>query len=185
MFVLIFILIYINDYLSSFLIKINDVLNINKNSNLSALVYMYGWEIAYSNLIASNGLGLGFNLMGCEPSPVTISSTYLWEMGRVTEDLKIVNYNDGSFLASKIISEFGIFGIIILIYQFFLLYKIKYYTIRLIPEHSFYLNLMLSYFSALIVSEFFRGTGYFSTVVLFALVLLVGFFKSIQEAKLN
>jgi len=35
------------------------------DSNLSSLVWLNGWSQAYQTLISTNGLGLGFNQMGC------------------------------------------------------------------------------------------------------------------------
>jgi hypothetical protein len=74
-------------------------------TNLSALIYMQGWHDAYRSLIETNGLGLGLQMAGTNfPS---------WLNLRIY-DLAggfYMNRNDGSFTASKLISEFGLMGV--------------------------------------------------------------------------
>jgi len=80
--------------------------------NASAIVWLNGWSQAYDTLMVTNGMGLGFNQMGCGDF-VNIGRfsehIFLWAGG-------VLNWNDGSFLASKLIAEFGIIGIILVIY---------------------------------------------------------------------
>jgi hypothetical protein len=73
--------------------------------NLSNLVLLQGWERAWLALQETNGLGLGFQQFG------------VWgPMGNV-QDLIFamagdnLNMNDGGTTASKLVAEFGIFGI--------------------------------------------------------------------------
>jgi hypothetical protein len=75
-------------------------------ANVSSLVYINGWETAAANLVDTYGIGLGFNRMGCAPRPETSSGEFLEFIGQ--GDL---NYNDGSFVMSKLLSELGLLGL--------------------------------------------------------------------------
>lgn len=88
------------------LLRITDTLDLREESNLSSLVYANGWMMLDSYLDTTTGLGLGFNAMGCEPRAVTMVTAWLELL-----DLGDQNYNDGSFLLSKIGSEFGMLGL--------------------------------------------------------------------------
>ena len=80
------------------------------DSNLSSLVWLNGWSQAYQTLISTNGLGLGFNQMGCGR---------FYNIGNFSSliqdsfDGDMLNSEDGSLLSSKLISEFGILGVVI------------------------------------------------------------------------
>ena len=73
------------------------------STNLSSLVYLNGWVAAFQYLRETNLLGVGFNLMGCEGGIQTEISSIIIELSGA-----YLNYNDGSFLMSKLISEIGI-----------------------------------------------------------------------------
>jgi hypothetical protein len=89
------------------LLRITDTLDLREESNLSSLVYANGWMMLDYYLNSTAGLGLGFNAMGCEPRAVTLVTGWLELL-----DLGDQNYNDGSFLLSKIGSEFGMVGVL-------------------------------------------------------------------------
>jgi hypothetical protein len=89
------------------LLRVNDVVDLRQESNLSSLVYANGWMLLDHYLNATSGFGLGFNAMGCEPRAVTVVTGWLTLL-----DLADQNYNDGSFLLSKVGSEFGIPGLL-------------------------------------------------------------------------
>lgn len=78
----------------------------DSSANVSSLVYVNGWETALHNLQQTQGLGLGFNRMGCDPRPDTERGGLLDFLGQ--GDL---NYNDGSFTLSKLLSELGLLGL--------------------------------------------------------------------------
>ena len=74
---------------------------------------MNGFSMAGNYFILTNGLGIGFNLMGC-------SNDYKY-YGNYIEQIIAINGNvlnilDGSFLASKLISELGIIGFLIVVF---------------------------------------------------------------------
>lgn len=132
------------------------------NLNLSNLVYLQGWEAAWIALKESYGLGLGFQQNGSQ-SPgfftVLISQINSGELNRL----------DGGFLASKLVSEAGIFGLI------FVLVLIK-KTLRVFLKRNKYtlplfLLLFYSLLLSIIVELLFRGYGYFSPT----LIMLVAY----------
>ena len=79
--------------------------------NLSSMVWLNGWSQAYEQLTQTYGLGVGFNNMGCG----------VFERAGTYSDLEIawvggvLNYQDGSFLWSKLVSELGVAGIIMVL----------------------------------------------------------------------
>ncbi len=89
-------------------------------ANISSLVYLQGIEDAYNNLIRSYGFGIGFNMMGCLPLPASSARDVLSAIG-----LSGLNSEDGSFLLSKLISEFGVFGIVFFAFLFFKSIQLK------------------------------------------------------------
>jgi len=88
------------------LVRFNDVSDLSDSSNLSSLVYANGWQLLQKNIVNTAGLGLGFNAMGCIPRPDTEVTRWLAAL-----NLEDQNYNDGSFMLSKVGSEFGYFGV--------------------------------------------------------------------------
>jgi len=103
-----------------FIDKISQIYPATNNSNMSSLVYLQGWQDAYANLKNSHGFGLGFNMMGCDPLPATEARLILEEHFNAAK----LNSQDGSFLLSKGISEFGIFFIFFMLYSLFILFKV-------------------------------------------------------------
>jgi hypothetical protein len=110
------------------------------------------------NLVRTNGFGLGINMMGCNPLPdVSIRQLLLSNEGLS------LNSEDGSFLASKILSEIGLLGIFFYSSVIFFWYKSENLnkgvksgnqsTFLRIPKVLIFLFLVLSVL---------RSTGYFS-----------------------
>ena len=133
----------------------------NPNPNLSVLSFMNGWERAYLNLKDSYGIGLGFQQLG-----------FFGSEGKIFEALRAVNAEnlnlfDGSFVASKLISEFGILAVMLLVA--YLVYLPR--SVRWLHEVSmnggetvdcrkvFFLGCFVMFF----IDLFLRGTGYFSS----------------------
>jgi hypothetical protein len=75
--------------------------------NISSLVYLQGWQDAWSNLQRTNGLGLGFSMMGCTPLPDVSARSALANLFELE-----LNAEDGSILFGKIVSEAGVLGIL-------------------------------------------------------------------------
>lgn len=89
------------------MLRVSDILDLRPESNLSSLVYVNGWMLLDHYLNSTGGVGLGFNAMGCEPRAETVVTAWL-ELINLGDQ----NYNDGSFLLSKVGSEFGILGLL-------------------------------------------------------------------------
>lgn len=129
------------------------------NDNLSRLVYLQGWESAYSALTSTNGLGVGFQNLGVEPiGPSTI-------LIRAIFDGNDLNRADGGFLAAKIIGEFGVIGIgmvvglsICAMNSFFWLRKMLSSKNKEYSEQAFLHGTIYIF----LIELFVRGAGYFS-----------------------
>ena len=171
--------------ISHFTDRIGGIINFQADvaasvTNLSSLVWLNGWSQAYESLIQSSMLGLGFNQMGCGnySSLGYLSSTL--SVGRDTP----LNAFDGSFMASKFISEFGFLGIIIVLYiTFKSIVQIKYYLYmsprvfsKDLPSGS-NRNINLPLLSAvcgisMLLQLYVRGFGYFVFPFILAFALL-------------
>lgn len=134
-------------------------------NNLSALIYLQGWDLLYRSLEEYHYLGVGFQRMALENITLENISYQIREM---TLQYDFLNIEDGSFFASKIVVELGVLGLIALLSYLWLLLK----TIRgirgctsMIDLHRY--GLILSIFPELFV----RGYGYFSP----SLFLIVAF----------
>lgn len=128
------------------------------SKNMSAFVYLSGWERMYLGLINTSGFGIGINNFG-----IIEEGYYGKEIIKYLGFL--LNYNDGSFLFSKFVGEFGLLGLgLSSIYFYFLIifsYKYKNHKI----SNSYDLFFMSIYISFLVYSMF-RGQGYFNTFTL-------------------
>ena len=122
---------------------------------------MNGWERAYLNLKDSYGIGVGFQQLGFVGS----EGELLEVLGEL--DMENLNLLDGSFVASKFISEFGILAVVALLV--YLVYFAR--NVRWLHEVSmnggetvdcrkvFFLACFVMFF----IDLFLRGTGYFSS----------------------
>lgn len=153
-----------------------DRLNILNTTNLTALVYVQGWQLAYLNTINTGGVGLGFQMLGADGTyyPPVTSIIYSLTGDRF-------NISDGGFLAAKLISEYGVVGLLICLVYFIFL-------IRFVWRSSFELpKLILNQNSRLLVKNytlgalifgflvefFFRGIGYFSPTLLIVIAAII------------
>lgn len=134
-------------------------LNISKDSNnISVLAFIQGWDFAYNHSINTNFFGIGFQQLGFVPVETETSI----QIDKLIDGK--LNEKDGSFDASKIISEFGIFGIFILLIYFKFLFK----CLKLLSKSERYdVNNSVIIFCCCSVFSFFieifiRGVGYFS-----------------------
>ena len=151
-----------NDYL---LFRFTGLIN-PEHPNLSSLLYFFGWKQIGSDLYNTIGLGLGFNAKGCLGySNININDFYTIHtahneyLADVIHDNQL-NYQDGSFLASKIISEFGIFGII---FYFFIIFKLfKLYKIFNISNDNVFKLIYISSFLFVVIS--FTRTGSYVSI---------------------
>jgi hypothetical protein len=104
---------------TNFLDRINSLFSIvassgvSEGENLSSLVFLNGYSMAYNNLLDSNFIGLGLNQMSCNNEIGFFGNAIM-----NATDGTMLNEKDGSFLASKLISEFGLVGLFFCIYIF-------------------------------------------------------------------
>lgn len=133
--------------------------------NLSNLVLIQGWERAYLSLQETFGLGLGFQQFG------------IWGPQGEWQDViygiagEYLNLNDGGTTATKLIAEFGVFGIVLLL--LFILWMWRSFQelrpalsgVRLSPIYVLQRIALIAVTSEL----FIRGVGYLSP----SLILLI------------
>lgn len=140
------------------------------SQNLSALVYLQGWELLIESLGRTSAWGLGFQQLG-------VSGTNVESSARILEIVDTeLNLLDGGFTLSKIGSELGIFGLALCIYYVYLVGQ-SYFALRfadITPTSEVFAHcVIVSY----VLDLFARGVGYFSgssLLVLSALWLLAG-----------
>jgi hypothetical protein len=134
--------------------------------NLSSLVYRSGWERAVDNMLDTGGLGLGFQQLGITGS----IGHSLNEIAYITQGTDL-NALDGGSVGAKMISEFGIVGILVLAY--WVIYSIKSIKAlsRLVESREGEGRVLQIFchavFLSIGISLFVRGSGYFSSPALF------------------
>lgn len=144
------------------------------------LVYLSGIERAFLNFITSYGLGIGFQQMGVN-GEVGVYQQILADL-----DAPMLNIYDGSFISSKLISEFGFIGAIMCIFYLFIFFSIlsafqknKRYPPQYILAYSFYM--------CFFIPLFIRGAGYINPYVfmLFSSIFLCKYHAKIILMKSN
>jgi len=165
-----------------FFYRVNPSLSSDQIYNMTNLTYKQGWEFIYINLINTNFLGIGFQMMGS-------NKMILGDIYRIILNIYPTNYGqnlaDGSFVMSKFITEYGFIAIIISFFYFMFILKfiIKFNSkiskigLRLTDDDEkskkiFFSELIIfSYF----VNFFIRGINYFTPqlIVVFAAIILI------------
>lgn len=138
--------------------RIVGVAVVDSVDNLSSVVYLQGWQDAEENLLRTNGLGLGFNMMGCNPLPDVPARSVVGNLSDAQH-----NNEDGSILFGKLISETGVFGLIIFLALVWWWIKKELDLLRFSsdlqgPARSIPLVLILSF----VATSLIRSSGYFS-----------------------
>jgi hypothetical protein len=102
-------------YIENFYEKVQTIINYSNVEiiNLSSLVWLNGFSMASNYFQLTNGLGVGFNSMGCS-NDVRFYGNYMDQITSLSGST--LNILDGSFIASKLISEFGVIGFLLVIY---------------------------------------------------------------------
>ena len=158
--------------------------------NLTRMVYLQGWELMKVNLISTNFLGLGYQMMGS-------AQTATGDITAIIYGLKGAfgqNIADGSFIMSKLVSEFGIIGIFItyiyikFIFNFFLDFNKKYLKIitekdqirkELFQKDIFCNVIILSY----LINFVFRGINYFTPQAILLVAAIIFVTKNKEKIK--
>jgi hypothetical protein len=148
------------------------------NYNMSLLVYLSGWERSLISIQDTLLFGVGFQQFGFE---------YL--SGFFYDRLLIVGGNnlniyDGASVGSKLVGEFGIFGIFFIMIYIFYFIKIFFGLFRKnlnsIDSLSIFYKASFLAFSFCI---FIRGTGYFSELTLLFFSSVIYMFDKFYEIK--
>ena len=142
--------------------------------NLSSIVWLNGWSQGYESMTETLGLGLGFNQMACGRfySVGMFSDIVSSLLGGDT----ILNAEDGSFMASKLVAELGVIGIFVVgfvMYRCILIIR-RFTRIKrgLLVGDVDLVTLQVSGAISLLIMLFVRNTGYFSLNVILAFSLL-------------
>jgi hypothetical protein len=134
------------------------------SSNLSSLVYVQGWQMLQESLSRTYNWGLGFQQLGVVytnvPATVRINALLGFDL----------NIQDGGFVLSKLVSEMGfIGGIIVLVYLYILAkafsgIRFSKNDIKSMPDGELFARACVIGYS---VELLVRGTNYFTgTLVL-------------------
>jgi len=134
-----------------------------QSDNLTALVYLQGLTDAYNALAHTNGWGLGFQMLGTQPpSGINDRIQSVLSQGPGGPGL---NRKYGGFVAAKLVAEFGVLGLTLLLAYIFLLFKVFIRLRKIIRRPNAYAPayiFALVFIYASSVEVFVRGMGYFS-----------------------
>lgn len=161
------------------------------NQNLSALVYLQGWQMVAEAWRTSHGWGLGFQQLGIAELH-SEASNVIYDILGASSNLK-----DGGFVFAKLVSEFGVFGVGLLAAHLILAIR---YTVQLrrvakgrlvLPQGTV---LAMSVVMMYVVEVYVRSAGYFvgTGVLVLAAVLYLrsrrgrdGLFVPIRQPRLQ
>ena len=147
-----------------------DFANMEQTNNLSSLVYIKGLQLMYEGLSISNGLGIGFQQLGYVPVRTEIGDYII----SIMDGLEL-NSHDGGFSAVKIVTEFGVFGLVLMLSYVVYLVKqwmnFKHLSINNLSSNE---ALFFASITTIFSEFFFRGFGYFTaSMFLFVTVLFL------------
>lgn len=140
------------------------------NGNLSALVYLQGWQLILESWQNTSGWGLGFQQLGISATKVPASIVIESILGTG------LNLMDGGFLLSKFLCEFGVAGVIIIIVYFksalLVFRQLRLVAIGNVNTRN---SVIISYCFVIsfALEILIRGSGYFSPTALFTLAAII------------
>jgi len=137
------------------------IIDLNIPHTMSIAVWLNGFSNIFIYLNQTYLLGAGFNLMGCEEYFYNGSFNYLFlDFGKHD----IYNANDGSFNLSKIISENGLLGCLVL-----------YFVMKIIINRFFNKPNDLLFIGSIIMLTFLfvRGLNYFSIPFVLTVIMVM------------
>lgn len=157
-----------------FVTRVAGVLVPDRNSGISSLVYVKGWQDAFANFWRTNGLGLGVNMMGCNPLPETSMRNIFRAIGG--RELASLNDSNGSFLLSKMLSETGVLGLLFFIGLVILWHKLNVLSHTSVgtTEREAY-EIQATILLGVLMTFVFRGTNYYEGL-LFITTAVLGHF---------
>lgn len=143
----------------------------SSNNNISSLAFLSGLERASLIFSEHRWFGLGFQQLG-----------FIGNQGEILSKLDLLgvadlNLTDGSFVAAKFISEFGIFAFIVIVIYIVKWYKIFVFLRTISFNYILIDNHKLVFFQCCIimysVDLFCRGTGYFTPTGFLFMISLI------------
>lgn len=141
----------------------------SETNNLSSLVYLQGLQDAWNSLFLSYGLGLGFQMLGTQPP--SEASVLIASILDIQPEFAL-NRFDGGFLSAKIVAEFGVLGLLCLIFYVYNLIKSYVFIYTKVNFKTDAYQVGFNVFFVCSAVEFFvRGIGYFSPSLFILLIL--------------
>jgi hypothetical protein len=139
------------------------------SGNLTALVYLQGWQLIGESWDGSGGLGIGFQQLGVGGTDVLAAQLIATALD---DPDGFLNLFDGGFTFAKIVSEFGVFGLgALLAYAPFVaraVARLHRHAARTQARDPFSL-FCCAFIVAYLFELFLRGNGYFTPTGLLAL----------------
>lgn len=146
------------------------------SDNLSALVFLQGFESAYLGFFKTYGLGVGMGQM----SEIVTKTHTAQRIIDITNGIYF-NIYEGGFVLSQILTEFGIFGLLCFIYLIVQLCKSR----DLIRSDNISKWLPPTLVMASLVEIMVRGYGLFTPLMIFCYIGLFILNKNIQSTKMR
>ncbi len=151
------------------------------SGNLSALVYVQGWDLAAESLRRTSGWGLGFQQLGIG-SITTYTSSLIVALAGTDANLR-----DGGFTLAKVLAEFGVLGGAVMaaytVVMVRCVWRLRQVALRQTSAAAGTI-LAMALVCGYAVEAFVRGIGYFSGTMLLlvaALIFLGTFRRRIWE----
>jgi hypothetical protein len=145
-----------------------------QTTNLSALVYIQGWELVIDSMRRSLGWGIGYQQLGYGPIR-SAASEMIFQLTQFD-----LNLQDGGFVAAKLISEFGIFGamlmvgfIVVATKSALTLRKVAHGALPRLAGRDFALAIIVGYS----LDMFVRGVAYFTASSALFVAALIYYLK--------
>lgn len=127
-----------------------------ESSNLSALVFVQGVESIWLGITETYGVGVGLGQM---PS-IAIQTSAAEQIENISG--KVYNIKSGGFVASQLLTEFGLVGVVLVGTALYLLIAFRW----AIHSQDRCIALSYAFLVASLVEVFVRGYGLFSPVML-------------------
>lgn len=150
-------------------------------TNLSALVWLQGWQEAVISVRGTVGVGLGFQQFGVDGAKGAIAT----EIESLAGDF--LNVLDGGSLGAKLVGEFGLLGGALVGICCYLVIR-SLLNLRKMANGEAATNATIFFHGcvcAFSLDLLVRGTGYFSPSVLLFLVGLIGLRQPVEEPVLS
>lgn len=143
------------------------------STNLSVLVYLQGWSLLIDSFTSSFGVGVGFQQLGIQSTDLAISN----KIYEVLSD--VPNLRDGGFVVAKLVSEFGIVGILILVIYFAYFCRAAKYLRHIANkgltcvDSRILMVFCCACVCSLSIELFLRGVGYTTSSILLSMASII------------